>query len=172
MAIYMTIGAPDEFGYCIPSGYYHSQLCQDILSGAIEITREQFEELTNNRQTRRWLDGQVSEYAAPVDCSAAISERQSEMNRDLHAYIYGVYDQGTQASMQALFSKANTPAAIKTDIESVWAWIASIMTYYYQCKSEIAALTDADAVAAYTWDFSRFDATLPAVTLQGIFAAI
>ena len=174
MSIFMTLADPDSAGHQKPTGFYHTNVIpeSDIPQNAIEITAAQFDELTSNRSSRRWKDGQVVEYAAPVDQDAAIAARQTALNKELGAYIYGIYDAGTQASMQAIWSQDTTPAAVKSDIEAVWAWIALIMTYYYQCKSEIAALTDADVVAAYTWDFSQFDASCPAVTLQGIFEAI
>lgn len=107
-----------------------------------------------------------------ADLPAMIAKKLGTLNSELSAYIYGVYDAGTQASMQALYIGAGTPAEVKTDIESVWAWIASIMTYYYSRKSEIAAATDVRRVAESVWDFTRFDATRPDVTLQGIFEAI
>ena len=157
----------------LPTAFYDADLhaVEAIPEAAVEISDADWQSYLSG-QYYRDAEGQCVARTIVVDLPSEIANRQAVLNRELGAYIYGVYDAGTQASMQALWSQAATPAAVKTDIESVWAWIASIMTYYYQCKSEIAALTDADAVAAYTWDFSRFDATLPAVTLQGIFAAI
>jgi hypothetical protein len=51
-----------------PKGFYSDELHGDnIPPEAIEITDEQWFELINNQGMRRFIDGQVVEYTAPVE---------------------------------------------------------------------------------------------------------
>jgi hypothetical protein len=88
-----------------------------------------------------------------------------QANRDVGAYIYSHYDQGTQASFLSLHADPSTPESGKAAIESVWAWIRSVMGNYYGIKSQLLA---GDVVK---WDFSQFDTTDPGVQLSDFMSA-
>lgn len=96
-----------------------------------------------------------------------MAEVLSKINQEVNAYICLHYDMGTQASMQAIYIMDTTPAEVKTALLTVWAWVTSVLSYYYSKKSEIQTSLDPGAV---TWDFSQFDATDPVVSLQTLLA--
>ncbi len=161
-----------------PTAFYsddiHGQIGSDgclIPSDAAEITDADWQLYLSGKYYRD-ADGLCTEILTEVLLTDVIADRLMVLKSEVCLYIYGVYDAGTQASMQALWSQDATSAAVKTDIEAVWAWIASIMAYYYQCKSAIGALVDVESVEAYGWDFTQFDATCPDVTLQAIFGVL
>jgi hypothetical protein len=85
-----------------------------------------------------------------------------QMNKDVQNYIYSKYDQGTQASLQALHSDSSSPPELKQAIESMWAWIRSVMQYYYQRKAEILS------GQVVKWDFTQFDSTDPGISLGAL----
>jgi hypothetical protein len=84
------------------------------------------------------------------------------MNKDVQNYIYSKYDQGTQASLQALHSDSSSPPELKQAIESMWAWIRSVMQYYYQRKAEILS------GQIVKWNFAQFDTTDPGISLGAL----
>jgi len=87
----------------------------------------------------------------------------AELTTEVNAYINSRYDQGSQASYQALYSLTATPQAVKDAILPLWPWIQAVMKYYYGKK---AAIRDGDAPEDVTWDFSQFDATDPGIALE------
>jgi len=91
--------------------------------------------------------------------------RIGELRAACKAYIFGVYDEGSQASLLALWSQALAKGY--TDraayIEKALGWIDSILAYYYTTKDEILA---SDAPPKVTWDFAQFDASIPDTTLR------
>jgi hypothetical protein len=87
----------------------------------------------------------------------------ARLTTEVNAYINAHYDQGSQASFQALYSLAATPQAVKDAIFPLWPWIQSVMTYYYEKKSDIR---DGQEYANVAWDFSQFDATDPDIDLE------
>ena len=165
----MIYGLFDPNG--LPAGFYSEDVYQTIPENAVQISDQDWQRYLTGGYYRD-SDGVCTQIAVEVVLADLIAARQGSLNSDLNAYIYEVYDAGTQASMQALYSRSTTSETIKAQIEAVWEWIASIVSYYYQCKSRIGALTDAASVAAYTWDFAQFDATCPDVTLQAIFESL
>jgi len=98
-----------------------------------------------------------------------ISGQLTRINQAVNAYILSHYDAGTQSSFNGLYAKRDTPDALRDLLDPVWAWIESIMTYYYTQKAAILSTYDYMSV---TWDFSQFDATKTTVTLAGIMAAM
>ena len=92
-------------------------------------------------------------------------EAFARLNREVGQYLYSHYDQGTQASFISLHVDPATPQQGKDAIESVWAWIKSVMGYYYSQKALIVSGTLAK------WDFSSFDATDPGVQLGDFMTA-
>jgi len=88
-----------------------------------------------------------------------------EINIAVNQYIIHRYDLGTQLSFQVVYALPITSAEIKTQLESIWSWINSILDYYYTKKAEIIAASDP---ASVTWDFSTFDATDPQLSLQSL----
>jgi len=91
-----------------------------------------------------------------------------QINTEVNAYICSHYDMGTQASFQAVYVMDGTPLEVKTALLGVWAWVQSVLGYYYTKKAEIAAAGEPETV---TWDFSQFDATDPQVSLQSLVVA-
>ena len=89
----------------------------------------------------------------------------AQCNQDVGQYIYSRYDAGTQASFLSLHADPATPQAGKTSIESVWAWIKSVMTHYYGVRDQILAGN------VVKWNFSQFDATDPDVKLRDFMGA-
>ena len=119
---------------------------------------------TDYAEYQKWLaDGGVPE---PMD-TKPLSSCLSELKQDVNAYIISHYDMGTQASFQAMYSMETTPAEIKTTLLSVWAWVQSVLAYYYTKKAEIEA---AECPGTVTWNFSQFDATDHGVSLQSFIA--
>jgi hypothetical protein len=98
------------------------------------------------------------------DYTGDMRTRQMEsLNQDVQTYIYTKYDIGTQASLQAIYTQPTTPQAVKDQFDLLFAWIASVMQYYYQKKALIRDNEDWESV---TWDFTTFDATDPNVSLE------
>jgi hypothetical protein len=97
-----------------------------------------------------------------------------ELKRDLHAYLDDRgYDGGTQRSLIAFYSDPDKPVAKKAKAKQVWAWIESVMGYYYQCKDAIVAM-DGAALNQIgeenpAWDFSVMDATDPKLQLKAMY---
>ena len=92
------------------------------------------------------------------------------INRDVNEYISSYYDAGTQQSFTGLYSKRDTPDALRDYIDPVWAWITGIMTYYYARKSAILAADNVLDCREIDWDFEAFTASKPDVSLQSILA--
>jgi hypothetical protein len=84
---------------------------------------------------------------------------------DVNTYINKHYDQGSQASFQAIFTLPTTSEAVKTAILPIWTWIGAVMKEYYTKKKLIRdSEEDWESV---TWDFSgTFDASVPNVKLE------
>jgi len=95
----------------------------------------------------------------------------------LHAYIYAHYDQGTQASLNAvataqqlvLLNPAATEAqkaaalGVLAPIQTAWHWVAGVLAYYYGLKAQILA---GAAWESLDLDFAGFDSTDPKVALE------
>ncbi|PKN23183.1 MAG: hypothetical protein CVU64_24175 [Deltaproteobacteria bacterium HGW-Deltaproteobacteria-21] len=107
-----------------------------------------------------------------VDLARATAHRQTELKTALRQYIYSHYDAGTQATMQALYVRDDTPVVVKDKLSAVWSWISMVLTFYYQTKEAIGNLPDAEAIISHAWDFAQFDALRPDVTLQGIYSGL
>lgn len=149
-----------------PRGFYADDVNPVIPAEAVEISHADWQKYLTGQYYRAG-DGTCT--PNPADLGKSIAGKLARINEALRAYIESSYDIGTQSSMQALYSRAATPAQAKGKIDAVWNWVQSVLEYYYQCKTEISALIDAAAVDAYAWDFSQFDATQPAVSLGSIF---
>ena len=86
-----------------------------------------------------------------------------ELNKAVQVYLYTKYDQGTQVSFQAIDTRQNVSQEVRTILNGLFTWIASVMQYYYTKKNEIVNAEDYNSV---TWDFTTFDATDPQISLQ------
>jgi len=95
--------------------------------------------------------------------SPIITDRTAKISRAVNAYINAHYDQGTQASFQALYVLPSTSDEDKLALLPVWDWIAAVMAYYYDRKREIM---ESDNPLSVTWDFSQFDSEDPGVSLS------
>jgi len=132
----------------------------------------------NHKQLERENDfGEVETYwqcsyvllPKKTDISSHRTMISGALNQEVNTYINSHYDQGTQSSFNGIYAKRDTPDTVKDDLDLVWAWIATVMGYYYQKKNDILTLEAFDEV---TWDFSQFDSTKPDVTLAGIMAEL
>lgn len=120
---------------------------------------------TDWREYKKWeADGNIPE---PMD-TKPLSSCLSELRQEVSNYINSHYDAGTQNSFQVIYMLPTTPAAVKDSLLPVWAWVQSVLKYYYTKKAEISASETPHLV---TWDFSQFDATAPAATLQALMGA-
>jgi len=120
---------------------------------------------TDWQEYQKWLaDGNTPE---PMD-TKPLSSCLSELSQEVNAYICSHYDLGTQASFQAIFSIPTTPQPVKDGLLVVWAWVNTVLGYYFQKKNELSESATPHLV---TWDFSQFDVTVPGVTLQALMGA-
>lgn len=99
--------------------------------------------------------------------AGARAARIAALRAACRAYIFAQYDDGTQASLNALFTAAvsrgytNRVAKIGLALD----WIDGCLDYYYGVKDAIMV---SDAPDSATWDFSRFDGTIPDVSLRAV----
>jgi hypothetical protein len=118
-----------------------------------------------------WLYDGVG-FSEPVkaqeNTEAVISRRVDNLNKALQNYVYSIYDIGTQASFQVLYLLPTVSEKSKEDISKVWAWIQTILLYYYQCKETILAAKDVTEAKALVYNFSQFDAIKPETSLANI----
>jgi hypothetical protein len=119
------------------------------------------DEATLYRFAYRLFDPREVSLNEPTDRIRALLLTQ--LTTEVNEYINAHYDQGSQASYQALYSLAATPQAVKDAILPLWPWIQSVMEYYYGKKGE---LRDGEAPEDVTWDFTQFDATDPGIDLE------
>jgi len=84
------------------------------------------------------------------------------INAEVNEYISRVYDIGTQNSLNAIYTKRSTPDSVRDLLDPIWEWIESILQYYYERKLTINKGIDLENI---TWDFSKFDVTIPSITL-------
>jgi len=134
--------------------YNHQQLDRENDQGEIET----YWLCTHDRLPRK----SVPKTPAETEHRAMLLER---LTTEVNTYINAHYDQGSQASFQALYSLPATPQAVKDAILPLWPWIQAVMAYYYGKK---AAIRDGENYAAVSWDFSQFDATDPNVSLESL----
>jgi hypothetical protein len=90
-----------------------------------------------------------------------------QMKLAVTTYIAQHYDPAQQITLLSLWSEALTntwPNRIAL-IQSVMAWVDSVLTYFYGKIAEIQACTTQSALDAVTYDFSTFSATDPHVSL-------
>lgn len=174
MTIWAALETADADGVHKIAGFYHSpEFDEDTVpDSSVIITEEQFEALLMHQQTHRWQNGDVVVYSDPDAVPSAIARALVDLNNELNSYIAAYYDQGTQSSFQAIYISPQATDSLKLQIESVWVWIQSVVSYYYTCKEGVSScLTEAE-VTAYTWDFTQFDSSKPDVNLQGIYASL
>jgi len=88
-----------------------------------------------------------------------------KLNQAVSDYICSHYDIGTQNSIQAVYTNPDTTEAIKTQIDTMFAWIKSCLAYYYTQK---AAIITSDKPGEVIWDFTQFDASDPHVSLEAL----
>ena len=102
--------------------------------------------------------------APPGPVPPTKEELLQQINQAVNQYIFQYYDAGTQISFNSIYVHPATEQEAKTALESVWAWISSIMQYYYTQKAQI----ESSVITSATWDFTQFDATKPPVTLASL----
>ena len=139
------------------------QPIQITIDGPLTLTADESDQIAAaSPYVRRRMEmfGNADALQAVGLVPSAIQERFLSLNRDVQQYIYTHYDAGTQASFLSLHADPSTPAEGKTAIESVWAWVKIVMSYYYAIKAQVLA---GDIVS---WDFTQFDATDPNIQLS------
>jgi len=134
--------------------YNHQQLERENEQGETET----YWQCTSERLAKKDLPRTPAE----ADHRTMILDR---LTTEVNVYINAHYDQGSQASYQALFSLPTTPQAVKDEILPIWPWIQAVMAYYYGKKAEIR---DGEEWQDVTWDFSQFDASDPHVSLEDL----
>jgi len=77
------------------------------------------------------------------------------LQADLHKHIYPEYDQGSQASIQAIAQKAerNGLSDIADECEKIFNWIEDCLDYYYARKDDILNATDEQSLVTINWNF-------------------
>jgi hypothetical protein len=143
----------------------------------ISMTRGQRIFRWNHRQLERTNDqGETEQYwecsydlyplrdvpSSPTDTQLR-TLLMEKLTTEVNAYINAHYDQGSQASYQAIYILPTTPQAVKDAIIPLWPWIQSVMEYYYGKKADIR---DGASPEDVNWDFTQFDATDPGVELE------
>jgi len=153
----------DEQGF--PKAFYSLDIHGDkIPSEAIEITEEQWLEFINNQGRRRWdfENKKVIEYISPTPPLDELKQQKlRQLKKELQNFIYSHYDQGTQASFIALYQQAKEQnnTVVLTQIQKVWDWINSVLSYYYSKKESIKNATTQDELDNITWDWSTREET-------------
>lgn len=98
---------------------------------------------------------------------AAQAVRIEELRSSCSGYIFGHYDAGTQASLNALFTEGQSQGYTNrvARIRLVVSWVGTCLDYYYSVKDAIGKAADP---ASVSWDFGQFDATIPDVSLRDV----
>lgn len=77
------------------------------------------------------------------------------LQKDLHAHVYGTYDQGEQATISAYGSRAI--AADRQDIVdecvAVQDWIDDVLDYYDVRKAAVFGAATQEELVSVNWDF-------------------
>ncbi len=83
---------------------------------------------------------------------AAIAQ---QLRADLQAHIYTHYDQGTQATLQAFYAKAQRQSLtdIADECEAIFDWIENVLDYYDARKQAVIDAADEDSAISVNWDF-------------------
>jgi hypothetical protein len=92
-----------------------------------------------------------------------LEELLIKLQRRLQAYIYTHYDQGTQATLTAIFSDPAIAKEVKDEIMLAWGWVKQVLYYYYGLKMQ---LVDGLPLESLHIDFEQFDAVDPKVSLE------
>lgn len=85
-------------------------------------------------------------------------------------YISKHYDEGQQATINALWNEANSNGWTSRQAlcQQVMTWIDSVLTHFYAKIDEVLVATTADAVNAVSMDLTQLDATDPHVSLKTV----
>jgi len=171
----MKYGVFDEKG--LPQGFYDSKIHgSNIPTDAVEISDSVWLELIQNpgkrayvggtiidisakkwdSSTNQWVDKSTDEILNPLKEAKA-----AKLKAELQDFVYSHYDNGTQASFLSLYQLAKDKGRtdIITEIQKVWAWVNTVMNYYYNKKSSILNATSIDELNAITWDWSEVEET-------------
>jgi hypothetical protein len=92
------------------------------------------------------------------------TSKLSKLNRQLSECICCEYDFGTQISFIAKYV-TETDETVKQQLLLVFAWIMTVLGYYYTVKAQI------EAGQTPVVDFTQFAATKPDVSLRSFFEA-
>lgn len=116
----------------------------------------------------------------------AVQVRQKEAAHDLlrdelHRYIYGHYDQGTQASLTAMVAgilaimlnpESSDADRIQAQVQlaqlvavilPAWTWVQQVLKHFYNIAAQIT-----ETGVYVDPDFSQFDASDPGVSLKAL----
>lgn len=89
--------------------------------------------------------------------------------KSIRNFIYSQYDDGTQASLNAMMSGAIATGNLArlAYISTALAWVQDCLTAYFTAKSSILAMTEAGAVQATSIDYAALLNSKPAVSVAG-----
>ena len=74
---------------------------------------------------------------------------------DLSKHIYTEYDQGNQATIQALAQKAERQSLtnVVDECEAIFDWVEATLDYYHMVRDDIVSAVDEGSVVQVIWDF-------------------
>jgi len=153
----------DEQGF--PKAFYDEDIHEDkIPQEAISITDEQWYEFINNQGRRRWdfEKKEVVEYIPPPPSLDEVKQQKlHQLKQELQNFIYSHYDQGTQASLTAIYQQAKegNKTEVITQITKVWDWIRNVLIYYYTKKNEIINATTITELNNVIWNWQDVEET-------------
>jgi hypothetical protein len=110
------------------------------------------------------------EEEAELDATRSLNalklQRATSLGHDVRMYTENRYPPHKQRTLSHYRGLPTTSQASKDAIDSAWAWLNSVLVYYYQKEDEVVAAADETALYAIAWDMSPFDATDPNVTIR------
>ena len=92
-----------------------------------------------------------------------------QMEKDVQKYLYSKYDNGTQMTLQAMYSDPDSTEELKASIKTIWGWIKTVLQYYFTKRAYLDSCED---LTGFSYDFQQFDASKPDITLEGLMNAI
>jgi len=137
-------------------GFYHTNIHGQIPADAVELTKEQYEQLLTAQSAGKQIvadtKGRPIAQDPPTASLADLRVRSAgQLETALHKYVFKDYSPATQITLQVIFSDPSSTATQRAASKEVFDWIIkTVLPYYYTVKSRITTSIDPEAV---TWDF-------------------
>lgn len=117
------------------------------------------------------LDSTVAAHkvAAPARrIQVAVVARLTTMDVGVRGFIEQQYPPHRQRTLDYLRQSAAIDGLTnrRDYVDGLWAWIDTLVTYFYSKRDEVLAKTTVAEIEAVTTDFAPFLATDPAVTIE------